>query len=130
MLKLRKFKFLQNSRNWIFDTNWNILFIYLLHYIMYICLSTYAKEKNSSIRKSYLRTTIFQKRFYLVGLREQLCLQNDKKLSIKEYTKQLKGGGAKSPLHPNFRRKGVAPDPLHPSLDTGLGHLYYNIVPI
>ena len=72
------------------------MFIYLLHCIMYICLSTYAKEKNSSIRKSYLRTTIFQKRFYLVGLREQLCLQNDKKLSIKEYTKQLKRGGVQN----------------------------------
>jgi len=73
----------------------------------------------------------FKKRFYLVGLREQLCLQNDKKLLRQKYTKQLKrrgGGGAKSPLHPNFRRKGFAPDPLHPSLDTGLGQTYIIIL--
>ena len=42
-----------------------LLNIYLFH-CLYVDISTHAKEQTSSIRKSYLRTNIFLKRFNLV----------------------------------------------------------------
>ena len=38
------------------------------------------------------------------------------------------GASANSPLHPHFRGKGDVPDPLHPSLNTGLGKTYIIIL--
>ena len=54
--------FLQNSRNLILYTYWSILFIYLLlHCIMYVCLSTYAKEQQTVLSEN--PQDIFQKGF-------------------------------------------------------------------
>ena len=45
-----------------YDTYWNIFTTF------YVCISSYAREQQtSSIRKSYLGTDIFQRRFNLVG---------------------------------------------------------------
>ena len=122
-LKLRQFKFLQNSWNWIFY--WNILFIVLLlHRIMYVCLSTYAKEQQtSSIRKS---SGYFSKRFYLVGYTLYRTITIFKRRLYQ--TTYLKGGCTFAFAPPFFRRKVGAPDHLYPSLDTGLGGDLYIIL--
>ena len=62
MLKLRQFKFLKNSRNWIFDTNWYIMghVIYLLHCIYYIVSSIkyqvyrHMRKNNKPVRSENL----------------------------------------------------------------------------
>ena len=137
MLKLRQFKFLQNSRNWIL----NMLFMYLLHCMLYVCLSTYAKN-NKPVRLENLTSGLI---FFRVGfiwlvwgnsfLNDWFGVgpyihytQKDNNFSREGYTKQLsKGGGASSSLHPNFRcTLSLAPLPGYgPGKD-----LYYNIAPI
>jgi len=80
--------------------------------------------------------------FYLVGLREQLfktivsdpifTIHNDNNFSRERlYIPNnlfKRGGGGNLPLHPHFRRKWDAPDPLRPSLDIGLGMIYIIIL--
>ena len=99
------------------------------------CMYVYRHmRKNSSIRKPYLKTNIFQKWFNLVGLREQLfqtivsyalkTLQNDKifgKLWIYYLIFQekiiprnlFKGWGV-------VKERGVKMTPCHPPLAKGL----------
>ena len=67
MLKLRQFKFLQNSRTWIINTYWNILFMYLLHCMLYVCLSTYAKN-NKPVRLENLTSGQIFFKEYLIWL--------------------------------------------------------------
>ena len=120
-----------NQLNFLIQIGTYILFIYLLHFIMFVCLSIYAKEQQtSSIRKSYIGTNIFQKGLIWLVWGNSFIKQLFRTL-YSVYTIHYKlykmiiifqenmipnsffkrVGGANSPLH---RCKGGAPDPLHP----------------
>ena len=143
MLKLRQFKYLQNSKNSIFDTNWlwNILFIYLLHSCMPVI--DIVKENKPVQLENLILGQIFVKKgfiwlvcsgnsfikqlFWAFGLYRMITIFWEK-IIPNNFIKRWGGAGANSPLHPHVRRKGGAPNPLHPSLDTGLGEIYIIIL--
>ena len=134
MLKLSKFKFQQNSRN--------RLFFYLLHCIMYVY--RHMRKNNKPVRSQNLtsRKILFKKCFIWLVWGNSFLKQLFRTLyslyimitifQEKDYiyqTTYLKGGGGGNlPLHPHFRRKWGAPDPLRPSLDIGLGMIYIIIL--
>ena len=107
-------------------------YLFICYIVTCISVYRYMRKNNKPIRSENLTLgqIFFKKGFiWLVwgnSFIKQSCLplhtiQNDYNFSRLCKTTYLKGvGGANYPLHPHFKRKGGAPDPLYPSLDTGL----------
>ena len=57
-LKLRQFKFLQNSRNSIFDTYWNILFLYICYTVSCMSVYRHMRKNKKPVRSENLLLNI------------------------------------------------------------------------
>ena len=83
------------------------------------------RKNNKPVRSENLPQDKYFSKKVLFGWSEGTALLKINNV-YNDYTNNLfKRRGANLPMHPHFRRKGDASDPLHPFLDTGLG----NIVP-